>query len=103
MQKKYMKSYNMQSLIKLLNHTQETLIREFPDTTVNFNFDKKYYKKHDSKNFRKQKRLIQLLQELSLIVQEFRSRGFSLIQIADLETDNHSKILQSSFREEVEI
>lgn len=98
MSKKQVKNYDILYLIQQLREVENRLKSEYPDVNIEFDFEGQYYKKYDIDNFRKMKNLHALIGIFLTLVQEFRSRGYSIVDISDFENgEQNVQILKKSF------
>lgn len=95
--KKSIRFYDIHNLIDALNDTQKLIHDMFPDKLLDFNFIG-YFKKQDTDKMRNIKEFIILFDNLFVIIQEFRSRGYSLLEVSDFENSN-DYLLRKSFKE----
>ena len=103
LKKKQFKAHNVNDLIRALRDTESLFKDKFPNAHLDFNLINMFYKKFDTQSYRKMKEFSIILNQFLTIVQEFRSRGFSLIDIGDFENGTHSyRIIQNSFLEKGE-
>ena len=104
LKKKQVKTFDIQYLIKELRSIEQEIYEKFPFSHIDFNIGDAYLKKYDIESFAKMKDFVTLLQNLLTVIQEFRSRGFSLVDISDFENNPMyvNRILQYSFVEKEE-
>lgn len=100
MKKKQIKNYDIHELIKHFSIVEKKFAQHFPNASIDFGFSKLPFKKYDTEHMKKIKLFSALLDEFTLVIQEFRSRGFSLIQISDYE--NEQSFIKNSFVERTE-
>lgn len=100
MKKKDIRKESNEFLIHRIAQLEMLFSEMFRTSVIDFNFsNESFYKKFDTDNVKKIKNFVAILDDFLTIIQELRSRDFSLIEIADMESVQG--FLQRSFSEKL--
>ena len=97
--KNQLREFTVYELVKVFIALQRHINIDFPNADIRFDFDRSYYKKDDILKIKKMKQFKQNLEFFMTLVQELRSRGISMQEIADLEISRIGEgILTKSYK-----
>jgi hypothetical protein len=98
LKKKEIKSLDNDLLFAKFINLQKEFSVLYPEAVINFNFDKNFYKKDDPSHIKKIKNFIDKTEDFLIVIQELRSRNYTISDITDLELSKFDNgILFKSF------
>lgn len=104
LKKKEIKNLDNDLLIAKFINLQNDFSTLYPEAVINFNFDKNFYKKDDLSHIKKIKTFIDITEDFLVVIQELRSRNYSVSDITDMEFAKFdSGILFKSFLGKVDV